>query len=382
MKRILPVVLFILLSVFAADAQILISTKTINLQPSVSAGIQTQIINALDTLLLHVNTGKPAKQEVDSVGSAFTISDYSSLKGIENNEKAKDAHFYKAQLINLYPVGDKYFMSIAYINGTGVENPLRAIVNFVATAINDHVTFTAPLYYLTRNWKIVKMGNTTYHYSDRINLKRAKVFDHKNTMIATKLGLQPESFDFYLCDNYQDILRLQGFEYDSESAGKTEDGYGVDEGVIFSIMHNEDFSHDVFHYYAAKVRTHPRNSAAEEGIAYSWGNPYYTDAQGEMITRQQLITKLSAYLLLHPGADLLDLFTRGPLIFGDQTKVRSLLASLISDEVERRKDIPGIKALIDCGRGDDNYFKVVSELIGINHSNFNIEVIKLVNNYK
>jgi hypothetical protein len=77
----------------------------------------------------------------------------------------------------------------------------------------------------------------------------------------------------------------------------------------------------------------------------------------------------------------LDLFYKNPMILPFKTKVRSLLASLISDEVERRKGITGVKTLIDCNAGDDNYFMAVNKLIGINPANFNVEVKRLLENY-
>jgi hypothetical protein len=195
--------------------------------------------------------------------------------------------------------------------------------------------------------------------------------------------LKPEKFDFYLCDNYQEILRLLGYEYDSESVGITNEGYGVDVGTIFSIMHNEDFSHDLFHYYSGKFRKNiPRNFAAEEGIAYSWGNAYYADDKGEMITQQQLVKVFKIYLQQHPQAGLLELFRKNPFIFYSQTKVRSLISSLICDQVERKKGLVGIKSLIDCGSGDDNYFIVVNNLVGINTANFDSRVMSLLANYK
>jgi uncharacterized membrane protein len=215
-----------------------------------------------------------------------------------------------------------------------------------------------------------------------MKLKRAMIFDQKNSQIATKLGLQPEKFDFYLCDNYQDILHLLGYGYDSESAGFVTDGYGVDEGTIFSIMHNEDFSHDLFHHYSGKVRKNARNSAADEGMAYTWGNAYYTDDHGEAITQQQLMKTFKEYLRQHPQASLLELFSKNPMIFDHQTKVRSLISSLICDEVERTKGVAGIKELIDCGRGDDNYFRIVNELVGINTANFDVKVRILVEKYR
>ena len=172
-----------------------------------------------------------------------------------------------------------------------------------------------------------------------------------------------------------------GYEYDYGWAGNFRDGFGPDNGNIFSVMHNEDFSHDVFHYYSSLYRKHTRNSAADEGVAYTWGNAYYTDEHGEMITQKQLIPQLKLYLQQHPDASLLELFTKNPPIFGPTAKVRSLLSSLICDEIERQKGTDGIKELIDCDKGDDNYFRVTNALVGIDRSNFNEKVKGLIDKY-
>jgi hypothetical protein len=382
MKKCLLFYFLLCVNSYFAFSQIQVA-KNINIQSVMPAGDEDKLLNALDTLLLHISQGKPQLTEISSFGSAYSLDIFESLKGIENNEKEKEPHYYKPQLINLYPVANnQYFVSLAFINNNAQNSSLRAIINFIAFFGQNNITFSIPAYYLTRNWKINKTGDIIYHYPDNINMERAEQFNKSNTRIATKLGLQPEKFDFYLCDNYQDILRLLGYEYDSESAGTITDGYGPGDGIIFSIMHNEDFSHDVFHYYAWKIRKNSRNSAAEEGIAYSWGNAYYTDEQGEMITQKQLVGKFKGYLQQHPQTDLFELFSKNAFIFGDQTKVRSLLSSLICDEVERRAGITGIKELINCGSGDDNYFKIVTRYTGISASNFDIRVMDLLEKYK
>lgn len=346
---------------------------------SVPKDIQVRIKQALDTLIYNIYNDKSITSEIDSPGTALSATIFSDIKSIGIYGNAKNDSLYSPQLINLHAIGlNKYFVSIACIG----NNTLKSIVNFEATIHADRVVFSIPLFYLTRHWKIKKVGQITYHYADDINLKRATIFNKNNTRIAQKLGLPSENFDFYLVNDYFDILELLGYGYDSETAGHENDGYGPVNGYMFSIMHNEDFSHDLFHYYASKVRTHSRNGAAEEGIAYSWGNAYYTDEHGEMITQRQLVKLLNQYLLNNANTSLLDLFTKNPPIFPSKTKVRSLLASLISDEVERRKGITGIKALIDCGRGDDNYFKTVNELIGVNVANFDVEVKRLLEAYK
>jgi hypothetical protein len=381
MKKSLLLVSLLSVNIFFAHAQIPIAGN-VDIKAVIPAKTEFKLLNALDTLLIHASAGNTRISEVGSPDAALSLDMFNTLKGIENNEKEKDPNYYKPQLVNLYPIAaNRYMVSIAYLGHDSDAASLRTIVDLIADMNNGQVTFSIPLDYLTRNWKISRIGLITYRYDDTFNRTRAVQFDKNNIRIATTLGLQPEHFDFYLVDNYQDIMPLLGFQYDSESAGNVTEGYGPGDGVIFSIMHNEDFSHDVFHYYAAKIRKHERNSAAEEGVAYSWGNAYYTDDHGEMISQKQLVTKLKAYLLLHPQTSLFDLFSKGPIIFGDQTKVRSLLSSLICDEVERRGGIAAIKELIDCGRGDDNYFKIVNNFIGINAANFDTTVQELLEKY-
>ncbi len=382
MKKCLLFYFLIYVNSHFAFSQIQVA-KNISIQSIMPTGDEAKLLNALDTLLLHIGNGKPQLSEIGPSGSAYSLDIFESLKGIEDNEKEKAPNYYKPQLINLYPIANnQYFISLAFINNNAQNSSLRAIINFMAFFGQNNITFSIPAYYLTRNWKICKTGDITYHYPDNINMERARQFNKSNTRIAAKLGLPPEKFDFYLCDNYQEILRLLGYEYDSESAGIITDGYGPGAGTIFSIMHNEDFSHDVFHYYAWKIRKNGRNSAAEEGIAYSWGNAYYTDGQGEMISQKQLVSKFKEYLQQHAQTNLFELFSKNPFIFGDQTKVRSLLSSLICDEVERSAGTTGIKELIDCGSGDDNYFRVVTKYTGINASNFDTRVMDLLEKYK
>ena len=216
-------------------------------------------------------------------------------------------------------------------------------------------------------------------------MARAIRFNEKNTVIATKLGLTPEKFKFYMCNYYQEILQLLGFEYDSENNGVTREGYGVDNNTIFSIVNNEDFSHDLFHYYSDKFRQMKGNRTVEEGIAYSWGNAYYPNAKGEMIEQSDLVKSLKGYLKENPTTSLYQLFTKDTKIFNSIAKeisVKSTIASLLCDEIERQKGVEGIKTMIKCGRGDDNFFKVLESLIAVNAANFDETVLKLIANYQ
>jgi hypothetical protein len=278
------------------------------------------------------------------------------------------------KLLNFYPIShNQAWMTLAFNDGPR----LLKIVSFII----QKDTFTSPLTYLTRHWQTKQVGHITYHYPDNINPTRARAFEKNNVLIAKKLSLTPEKFDFYLTDNYQEIPPLLGYIYDPERIGRTRDGSFGEGHEIFAIQHNEDFSHDLIHYYVSKVRTSPRNSTAEEGLAYYWGNAYYTDSNRNMIDYLTQLTALKTYLKQHPDSSLLSLFDHNAKPFttlAPEVSDRSILSARLFQLVEDTKGIAGVKTFINCGRGDDNYFATLYTLAGINRSNFDTRLRTLL----
>lgn len=381
MKRFLWIFTFWTINTTHAQSQII---KPPHLNYEMDTLTKVKILGSLDTLFLQIKNNKLDAKLIGRGETEFnTLKSFSEL---EAHKKDSIEDFYKKQLINIYPISDTdYWISLAYIGQKNKETPiLRCIINLIASNIGDKIVFSLPTQYLTKTWKSEVVGNITYFFRDKLNKERAKKFDEKNTIIAHKLGLKPEKFDFYMCYNYQEVLQLLGYEYDLEANGKVRDGYGVDGNTIFAVMNNEDFSHDVFHYYSDKFRKQAGNGIVEEGVAYSWGNAYYTQSNGEMIEQKELIQSLKVYLKANPKVTPLDLFTQKPKIFNHiapEISVKSTITSLICDEVERKKGIEGIKTLIKCGSGEDNFFKAVNELIGLNKTNFNVELSRFIQQY-
>jgi hypothetical protein len=166
-----------------------------------------------------------------------------------------------------------------------------------------------------------------------------------------------------MTDDFQEISELLSFGYSLFSNGKYRDGYGVDSKTIFAIMNNEDFSHDMFHYYSGKInKRENRNWITEEGIAYLWGNAYYTDKNGEMITHERLVTELQNYLSKNPNTNLYELFSNNEKIFNDiapEISVRSTISGIIAQEIETKKGDEGTTKLINAGRENrlESYLK-------------------------
>lgn len=274
------------------------------------------------------------------------------------------------ELINAYPLDSNTWRTVIACRKADTLNQLYT---FDLNCSKKQITVSLPIWYDTRNWQNKRIGTIHYFYNHGFDPKAAKSFDVVNRRIARKLSLPVDTFAFYLTDNYQQIMQELGLTYDRQSAGKTRDGFNAGQ-TIFAILHHEDFSHDLVHYYVWKIRKAKPNGIAEEGIAYYWGNAYYPDNSGQMIPLKRLKTDLRNYLIQHPGTDLLNLFQQNPkgLIGGaSEVSVRSVLSGMLFEAIEKQHGLSGVLQLLNCGPGEANFFAVTARLADVSSGNFN-----------
>ncbi|WMI64316.1 hypothetical protein RBH94_09605 [Aestuariibaculum sp. YM273] len=262
---------------------------------------------------------------------------------------------------------------------------LLCLFHFFTTKINGKYMFYIPLEEQIKDWDTQIVGNITYYYKKCIDTENAKLFDSKNSEIAKKLNVKPEQFQFFICEDYQAILNMRGFDYSISDNGLYRDGYGlVGNRAIFSVMGNEDFSHDIFHYYSGKINNHiNRNWIAEKALAYLWGNAYYTDQNGNMILFDTLINHLKQLVEHQPELNLLEVFKNNTSLFdkyAPEVASQSAIAAVLAKEVEKIYGTVGVLKLINSGRDNrlENFLKTVDTLLGINEVNFNSKLTDLI----
>ncbi len=375
-----------------------INAQNITINESLATLIQenqdTESIIAMDSLIAQIKADDIKEDLIHQTDLKLSKSIFESIhkhvfKDNDSQEKIEVA------LMNYYPVGvNQQMYQVAFSKKKENVESLEIIYNFLAHSESGTITFSTPLRYWTQSWKAEKISFITYHYRDKIQTERAENFAYKNMVIAKRFKTPPQSFHFYMVRNYQEILQLIGFGYHKNSIGKLRDGYGVvGDAFIFSVMNNEDFSHDIFHYYSkTKHQDKARNWVAEEGIAYSWGNAYYTNNDGEMSEQKELIDILKKHVSEHPEVDVLELFeehfwkdTSGIYNhLAPDFKVGRLISSIICDEVKKVHGMDGINQLITSGTSPNHFepfYRITNQLIGLNRKNFNKKVKKLMESY-
>jgi hypothetical protein len=339
-------------------------------QLQIAPNYRLLFFDKIDTLFNQVRKG--------SVSNQLIYADNPLAKDILEGLKNYDT--LEKKLINFFLIEkDKVSMTFSFSDRR--RNELICVFNCIGIVQNGSVRFTIPLIEQTKNWLTKTIGNITYFYKSKIDETNAKQFDTRNSIIANKLGLMPEKLTFYITDNYQEILTLLGYLYDRNSNGSFRDGYGPHNNVIFAIQGNEDFSHDVFHFYSKKLHK-KRNWITEEGVAYYWGNAYYTDGKGNMIEHSQLISELKTYLNNNSTQNIYELFEKNPKVFNHlatEISVRSTISGILMKEIERKKGVSGLKQMIECDKGFDSFMVELNKLLGVDKENFDSTIKKLIN---
>ena len=367
-----------------------------DLKESISMIAGEELISALDFLVNSICQNRWSEDMLFKEESQFTKVVFEEVSNyVESFSDSNTVVNYS--LLNSYPIGeDKYFNQIAfYKQNIDDDKTLQLMLSVIAYKSNANYYFATPLKYYTQTWKEKEVGAVTYHYRDSLRLDRAEKFSQKNLDFALKFNSNVQFFDFYMVLNYQEIMRLFGFDYNRTTVGKLRDGCGiVGEDVIFSVMNNEDFSHDLFHYYSESIYDWSvRNWVVEEGLAYSWGNAYYTRQDGEMAEQKELVQILSKYVKKKTDLDLLSFFENN--FWSDTSgiyqhlapdyEVGRVISSVLCDEVYAKHGIKGIHKLLNIGHDPNHFqpfFEAMENLIGITKSNFNEKVKGLIERYQ
>ncbi len=306
------------------------------------------------------------------------------MKGMEQNATLKDPNFYKASIINCVDDGNgKLIIQLAYMGIKESQPVLRASFKLLAQKQGNQFYFSSPFAMYTHNWKNKKKGSLTFYYKDTLNSADADAYLKKVQFYNKKLKAPEESTDIYYCDNFTEAQQILGVDYKLDYNGipsniltSHENNKNLMLNALTSVNHRFD-PHDLWHErLRTVVSSDVINRPVDEGCAYLYGGSWG-------FTWPELQVRFKAYVTEHPDADWLKLyldatnFSPGPKIL----KVSYVLNALIVRKIEAEKGFSAVIQLLSCGKkeaGDENYFKALDQIIGINKGNFNVKVGELV----
>lgn len=309
------------------------------------------------------------------------------MKGIEKSGKFKDDNFYKSYLTNLVPLKDSNFLvEFSYI-GVNENSPIVvASFEVLAKLKDDKFYFLSPLKRNTFLWKTKTIEGVTFHYKTILNEKVVKDYVKNVTQFDKKLKSNSKTIEWYGFDDMNDMLKGIGVSYKLLYNSRTSSTFTAKENnslLIASGSDNSNFDsfdpHDLWHERLYNVIPKSGvNKPVDEGCAYIYGGSWGISWKQILNTFKEKVSSNKSIDWLATYEDFYD--------FGESKEkhllVPYVINALIIEKLEKEKGFAGVMELLSCGKyqkGNENYYTALDKLTGINKSNFNERVWKLIN---
>ncbi len=330
------------------------------------------------------NSENPYVQNQDLLETSALLDE---MKEIEKSTKYKDNNYYKAYLNNIAQLDSSNFLiQFSYI-GINENVPIMvASFEILAQQKGNQFYFCSPLKRNTTSWKIKKTGNIVFHYKNTINQKITNQYSKSVKSFDQKLNAQNKKIEWYGFSDMPDMLQNIGVTYKLNYNGRISAAFTAIENnslLIVSGDNNSAFQsfdpHDLWHERLHNVlSTKIINRPIDEGSAYLYGGSWG-------ISWQQILKTFKEKISSNPKTNWLTTYDDFYNFGENQQKhlmVPYVINALLVQKIEKEKGFPAVLEFLSCGKylkGNENYFKVLEKLTGINQTNFNESVWKLIN---
>ncbi|WP_264565670.1 hypothetical protein [Flavobacterium sp. N3904] len=308
------------------------------------------------------------------------------MKGIEKSAKFKDDNFYKGYLTNVVQIDKSNFIiQLSYI-GVNENTPvLNASFEILGKYIDDKFYFFSPLQRNTLSWQTKKIGNCTFHFKNELNTKVAAAYVKDVALFDKKLNAPQDNIVWYGCNDMPEVMQNIGVLYKLEYNGRSVSTINANENsttLLVNGTYNTSFNsfdpHDLWHERTRNaIPKNTINKPVDEGCAYLYGGSWG-------ISWSQILKTFKEKVASNPKSDWLSLYD-GFYNFGESKEKHLIVAyvinALIVEKIEKEKGFPAVIELLSCGKyekSNDNYFKVLEKVSGINKANFNESVWALI----
>ncbi len=308
------------------------------------------------------------------------------MKNLETNTALKSENFYKPYLMNLARINDTiYLVQISYMGTNEGRALLRASFTLEGRKKEGRFYFSSPLKQNTVAWKTRKMGNVNLYFKNSLNDTNAKKYFQMVADYDKKLNAPVRPTDFYCADNFHEVLQLVGVDYKSDYSGfahntltATENNHDLEvNGALGSVFASFD-PHDLWHERLHRVLSVDIiNRPVDEGTAYLYGGSWG-------LSWNEVLKRFKIYAAANPDADWVALYDQSKN-FDEKSRfplnVDFAINALLVQKIEKEKGFSSVIELLSCGKkqpGNENYFKALEKITGIDRANFNENVRDLI----
>ncbi len=240
---------------------------------------------------------------------------------------------------------------------------ILAIANFFAKKENGQYKLYNALNFNKKKWQFKQVGLVDFYYPKyhQFNYEKAKQLNTFIQDICQNLDVTPKPIEYYFADDFDELQVLKGFDYYIGMGGESKPSGKTARNKVYCGGLGEYYPHEVFH---AEIEEHYPNKHywVSEGIATFLGG-----SRGHSLDWH--LKRTHTYLEQHSEINLNNLLD---LINLDEfTSYHYSLGGLIVKKVYEKGGWDMIKAFMNSGKSNNDYYHAIEKYLGIKRNNLN-----------
>ncbi len=294
----------------------------------------------------------------------------------EEQEKFKDYDFLETEFQpSLYMGFPAHVLSIRFINDTcqikvqfssckeDGSPYVLAIVNYIAIKENGKFKLYNWLTYNKKNWPCTTVGLVDFYYPPyhKFNVEKAKKLNDFIIESCRNFGVQPERFEYYLANNFDEVQKLRGFDYYLGMGGHAMPSGKAAEKKVYCGGLGEYYPHEVFH---VQIDKHFPNKHfwVSEGVATLLGG-----SRGKSLDWH--IKRTNIYLQKHPEINLNNMLSLANL--DNETAYHYVLGGFVAKKVKEKGGWEMLVEFMSSGKTDEDYYNAIEKYLGVKKPEIN-----------
>jgi hypothetical protein len=297
-----------------------------------------------------------------------------------SKEKAEHKHFdflesefqpslymgFPVTILNVKNINGLYQIKsiFASCDSTGKPPNILCIANVFAKKENgEYKLFNALPINRDKEWNHKKAGYIDYYFPFYHSFDSVKAENQNTFMIEVckNFGVQIKQVEYYFADDFNEIERLRGFDYEMGTSGKLKPQGKSDYDKVYCGGMGEYYPHELIHIFINPYYPNCHNWVLE-GLATFLGG-----SRGEELIWH--IKRANNYLLKHQEIDLNNILKLKSI--DEYTDYRYVIGGLICELVYEKGKWKLLKDFLNTGKTDMDYYKAIELLLDVKEKDLN-----------
>ena len=319
-------------------------------------------VKEIQKLFENYLASKPEKLEKNNFWNEEEMNAYERYDFLEDEFKPSLYLGFPARVLSIKSNKGLYEIKVQYGTCESNVSYVLAIVNYYAKKVKNEWKLFNALTINREKWECTNVGYVDYYYpkEHQFNYEKANKLAAFIKDTCRNFTIKPYNFDYYFSDDYDEVKKLQGFDYWIGMGGEVKPSGKASERKLYCGGLGENFKHEVFHILTVPYIKN-QYYWVTEGVAVFVSN----ENRGKPL--EWHYKKIAKHIKNNPEIDFTNLVEYS--YFDEYTDYHYAMGGFIASKIYKKGGWSMLKKFMEVGPTEEDYYKSIESFLGVKRKN-------------